>query len=52
MASGPIISRKIDGKRVETVQTLSFWAPESLEMVTTAMKLEDSYSLEEKLWQT
>ena len=30
-------------------QTLFFWAPESLQMVTAAMKLKDAYSLEEKL---
>ena len=29
--------------------TLFFWAPKSLQMVTTAMKLKDAYSLEEKL---
>ena len=30
-----------------------FWgAPESLQMVTAAMKLKDAYSLEEKLWPT
>ena len=29
-------------------QTLSFWAPKSLQMVTAAMKLKDAYSLEEK----
>ena len=52
MASGPITSREIDGETVETVETLSdfiFWAPESLQMVTAAMKLKDTYSLEGKL---
>ena len=39
MASGPIISREIDGETVETVSDLFFWAPKSLEMVTAAMKL-------------
>ena len=52
MVSGPIISWKIDGKRVETVQTLSFWDPKSLQMVTAAMKLKDTCFLEENLWQT
>ena len=33
-------------------QTLFFWAPKSLQMVTTAMKLKDAYSLEGKLWPT
>ena len=46
MASGPITSWEIDGKQC---QTLFFWAPKSLQMVTAAMKLKDSYSLEENL---
>ena len=47
MASSPITSWEIDG---ETVQTVLFWgAPKSLQMVTTAMKLKDAYSLEGKL---
>ena len=50
MASGPIASWQIDGETVETVQTLFFWAPKSLQMVIAAMKLKDAYSLEEKLW--
>ena len=33
-------------------QTLFFWAPKSLQMVTAAMKLKDACSLEEKLWST
>ena len=33
-------------------QTLFSWTPKSLKMVTTAMKLKDTCSLEEKLWQT
>ena len=50
MASGPITSWEIDGETVETVcQTLSFWAPKSLQMVIAAMKLKDAYSLEGKL---
>ena len=53
-ASGPITPWEIDGKTVETVETLSdffffFLAPKSLQMVTAAMKLKDAYSLEEKL---
>ena len=52
MASGPITSRQIDGETVETVVTLFFWAPKSLQMMTAAMKLKDAYSLEEKLWPT
>ena len=49
MASGPIASWQIDGETVEKCQTLFFWAPKSLQMVTAAMKLKDSYSLEKKL---
>ena len=52
MASSPITSWEIDGETVETVQTLFFWAPKSLQMVTAAMKLKDPYSLKEKLWPT
>ena len=48
-ASGPITSWEIDGEMVETVSDFIFWAPESLQMVTAAMKLKDTYSLEEKL---
>ena len=49
VASGPITSWEIDGETVEQCQTLFFWAPKSLQMVTAAMKLKDSDSLEEKL---
>ena len=49
MASGPITSWQIDGETVETVSDFIFWAPESLQMVTAAMKLKDTYSLEGKL---
>ena len=52
MASGPIISWQIDGKQWKQCQTLFFWAPKSLQMVTAAMKLKDCYSLEGKLWPT
>ena len=45
MASGPITSWQIDGETVETVSDFIFWAPKSLQMVTAAMKLEDTYSL-------
>ena len=48
MASGLITSWQIDGETMET-KTLSFGAPKSLQMVTAAMKLEDTCSLEEKL---
>ena len=53
MASGPITSWQIDGETVETVSDLFIWgAPKSLQMVTAAMKLKDTYSFEEKLWPT
>ena len=49
MASGPITSWQMDGKQWKQWQTLFFWAPKSLQMVTAAMKLKDAYSLEGKL---
>ena len=49
MASGPITSWQIDGETVETVSDFIFWAPKSLQMVTAAMKLKDTCSLEEEL---
>ena len=49
MASGPITSWQIDWETMETVANFIFWAPKSLQMVTAAMKLKDTYSLEEKL---
>ena len=52
MGSGPITSWHIDGETVETVTDFIFLAPKSPQMVTAAMKLKDTCSLEEKLWQT
>ena len=49
MASGPITSWQMMGKQWKQCQTLFFWAPKSLQMVTAAMKLKDTYSLEGKL---
>jgi len=49
MASGPITSWRIDGETVETVSDFIFWPPQSLQMVTTALKFKDVCSLEEKL---
>ena len=49
MASGPITSWEIDGETVETVADFIFWVPKSLQMVTAAMKLKYTYSLEGKL---
>ena len=48
MVSGPIASWQME----KQWQTLFFWAPKSLQMVPAAMKLKDTYSLEEKLWPT
>ena len=48
MASSPITSWEIYGETVETVSDLIFGAPKSLQMVTAAMKLKVTYSLEEK----
>ena len=52
MALGPITSWQIDGETVETVVTLFWGATKSLQMVTAARKLKDTYSLGEKLWPT
>ena len=52
MASGPIISRQIDGEIVETVADFILGAPKSLQMVIAAMKLKDACSLKGKLWPT
>ena len=49
MASGPITSWEIDGETVEAVSDFIFGAPNSLQMVTAAMKLKYAYSLEGKL---
>ena len=50
MASVPTTSWQLDGETMETVIDFIFWgAPKSLQMVTTAMKLKDTCSLEEKL---
>ena len=49
MASGPISSWEIDRETMETGSGFIFLAPKSLQMVTAAMKLKDTYSLEGKL---
>ena len=49
MASSPITSWQIVG---EKVTDFNLGAPKSLPMVTAAMKLKDTYSLEENLWPT
>ena len=52
MASGPITSWQVDGETVETVRDFILGVPKSLQMVTAAMKLKDTCSLEKKLWAT
>ena len=49
MASCPITSWQIDEETMETVASLWFWTPKSMQMVAAAMKLKDVYSLKEKL---
>ena len=49
MASSPITLWQIDGETVETVPDFILGAPKSLQMVTAALKLKDTYSLEGKL---
>ena len=48
MASCPITSWETDGETVETVSDFIFGGSK----ITAAMKLKDTYSLEEKLWPT
>ena len=53
IASGPITSWQIDMETMETVRDFIFLdAPKSLQMMTAAMKLKDTCSMEEKLWPT
>ena len=49
MASGPITSGHIDGETVEAVTDFILGATKSLQMVASAMKLQGTCSLEEKL---
>ena len=49
MLSSSITSWQIDGETMETVTEFIYWAPKSLQIVTAAMKLKDTCSLEEKL---
>ena len=49
MASGPITLWQTEGEKVEVVTYFISWAPKSLQMMTTAMKLKDAWSLKEKL---
>ena len=52
MASRPITSWQVDGETVETMTDLFSWAPKSLRIVTAAMKVKDTCSLEGKLLST
>ena len=49
MASGPITSWEINGETMETVQEFILGAPKSVQIVSAAVKLKDTYSLEGKL---
>ena len=52
MACSPITSGQIDGETMKTVKDLIFSSPKLLQMVTAALKLKDTCSLQEKLWPT
>ena len=52
MASGPITLWQIDKETVETVSNFIFLGSKITEVVTAAMKLKHSCSLEGKLWPT
>ena len=52
IASGPIISWWIDRQTLETMTDFIYLTPKLLQMLITAMKLKDAYSLEGKLWPT
>ena len=52
MESDPITSWQIDGEMIKTVTDIIFFGSKSLQPVTAAMKLKDTFSLEEKLWPT
>ena len=52
IASGPVTSWQIDGEQWKQWLALFFWASKSLQMMTAAMKLKDTYFSEEKLWPT
>ena len=49
MASGPITLWQIDGETMETERDFIFLGSKSLQMLTAAMKLKDTYFLEGKL---
>ena len=49
MVSGPITPWEINGETVETVSDFILGAPQSVQMVTVAMKLKDAYCFEVNL---
>ena len=49
LASGPITSWQIDRETVEAMSDFILGAPKSLQMLISAMKLKDAYSLEGEL---
>ena len=49
MASGPITSWQLDGETMETVADFIFWGSKITQIVTAAVKLKDTCSLEGKL---
>ena len=52
LQSSPITSWQIDGETMKQWEILFSWAPKSLQLVPVAIKLNDTSSLEEKLWPT
>ena len=52
MASAHITAWQIEGEKVEVVTNSSFWAPKSQQMVTAAMKSENTCFLAGKQGQT
>ena len=52
VASDSITSWPIYGETIETMPDFILGGSKSLQMVTAAMKLKDSFSFEEKLWPT
>ena len=49
IASGPITSWQIDGRKVNTMSDFIFLGSKITAMMTAAMKFKDTCSLEEKL---
>ena len=52
MASSPITSQQIGGKKWKQWQIFFPWTWKSIQMVPAAMKFKDTCSLEGKLWHT